>query len=85
MAAAQVPPLRLLVAIGCLLGSLAGCNTLSDRPELSPDKFARRALSANGILPPRSRARRVFRKVRWRLRFHNRWKPKRDSPMTSPA
>jgi outer membrane protein len=40
MAAAQAPPLRLLLAIGCLLGSIAGCNTLIDSPELSPDKFA---------------------------------------------
>jgi outer membrane protein len=40
MAAAQAPPLRLLLAIGCLLGSIAGCNTLTDSPELAPDKFA---------------------------------------------
>ena len=34
------PPLCILVMTPCLLLSLAGCNTLTDRPELSPDKFA---------------------------------------------
>jgi outer membrane protein len=30
----------LLVALAGLLSAIAGCNTLTDRPELSPDKFA---------------------------------------------
>jgi len=34
------PPFCTLVMIPCLLLALAGCDTLTDRPELSPDKFA---------------------------------------------
>src|ERR1700730_9169063 len=34
------PPLGMLAMIPLVLISIVGCNMLTDRPELSPDKFA---------------------------------------------